>query len=76
MHAVLDFEFLSMHVTVKMLSKMQAMRSFSRRGMSSKVVASAEEAIHDLVDGSTICVGGFGLCGIPGEHQRQHTALL
>src|SRR6266446_5700700 len=30
-----------------------------------KVVASAEEAIHDVGDGSIIMLGGFGLCGIP-----------
>ena len=30
-----------------------------------KVVASAEEAIRDITDGSTLMVGGFGLCGIP-----------
>jgi 3-oxoacid CoA-transferase subunit A len=30
-----------------------------------KVVANADEAIQDVVDGSTIMVGGFGLCGIP-----------
>ena len=30
-----------------------------------KVVASADEAIHDVLDGATIMVGGFGLCGIP-----------
>jgi 3-oxoacid CoA-transferase subunit A len=30
-----------------------------------KVVASAEDAIHDVFDGATIMVGGFGLCGIP-----------
>jgi len=30
-----------------------------------KVVASAEEAIQDVFDGSTIMVGGFGLCGMP-----------
>jgi 3-oxoacid CoA-transferase subunit A len=30
-----------------------------------KVVASAEEAIHDVLDGATIMVGGFGLCGMP-----------
>ena len=30
-----------------------------------KVVASAEEAVHDIHDGATIMVGGFGLCGIP-----------
>ncbi len=30
-----------------------------------KVVANADEAIHDVVDGSVIMLGGFGLCGIP-----------
>ena len=30
-----------------------------------KVVASADEAIHDVFDGATIMIGGFGLCGIP-----------
>ena len=29
-----------------------------------KVVASAEDAIQDVVDGATIMVGGFGLCGM------------
>jgi 3-oxoacid CoA-transferase subunit A len=33
----------------------------------SKVVPSAVEAIVGLVDGSTVAVGGFGLCGIPSE---------
>jgi 3-oxoacid CoA-transferase subunit A len=30
-----------------------------------KVVASADEAIRDVSDGSVIMIGGFGLCGIP-----------
>src|ERR1700739_1697101 len=30
-----------------------------------KVVASADEAIRDVVDGASIMVGGFGLCGNP-----------
>ena len=30
-----------------------------------KVVANADEAVRDLSGGSTIMVGGFGLCGIP-----------
>lgn len=30
-----------------------------------KVVSSADEAVHDVFDGATIMVGGFGLCGIP-----------
>jgi 3-oxoacid CoA-transferase subunit A len=30
-----------------------------------KVVASADQAVHDISDGAIIMVGGFGLCGIP-----------
>ena len=30
-----------------------------------KVVASAAEAVADLASGSTLAVGGFGLCGVP-----------
>lgn len=30
-----------------------------------KVFPSSDEAIHDIPDGATIMVGGFGLCGIP-----------
>ena len=30
-----------------------------------KVVANADEAVHDIKDGDTIMIGGFGLCGIP-----------
>ena len=30
-----------------------------------KVVASADEAVADIVDGSSLAVGGFGICGIP-----------
>lgn len=37
----------------------------ARRAFASKVINSAEEAVADIPDGSTLCVGGFGLCGIP-----------
>src|SRR6476659_11022028 len=33
--------------------------------MMNKVVASADEAVRDVADGSVLVVGGFGLCGIP-----------
>lgn len=33
--------------------------------MSRKVYPNADEAIFDLQDGSSILLGGFGLCGIP-----------
>mmetsp|Transcript_15761 Transcript_15761/g.43060 ORF Transcript_15761/g.43060 Transcript_15761/m.43060 type:complete len:533 (+) Transcript_15761:84-1682(+) len=39
-----------------------------RRGAatsSNKVVENVDEAVKDIRSGSTICVGGFGLCGIP-----------
>jgi 3-oxoacid CoA-transferase subunit A len=32
-----------------------------------KVIASADEAVRDVQDGSMIMVGGFGLCGIPAD---------
>jgi len=31
----------------------------------SKVVSSADEAVKDIKSGDTVCVGGFGICGIP-----------
>jgi 3-oxoacid CoA-transferase subunit A len=30
-----------------------------------KVIANADDAVHDIRDGATVMVGGFGLCGIP-----------
>jgi 3-oxoacid CoA-transferase subunit A len=33
--------------------------------MINKVVNNADEAIHDISDGMTLMLGGFGLCGIP-----------
>ena len=30
-----------------------------------KVVANADEAIKDIIDGQTLMLGGFGLNGIP-----------
>ena len=33
--------------------------------MIDKVVKNAEVAVSDVSDGSTIMMGGFGLCGIP-----------
>jgi 3-oxoacid CoA-transferase len=37
----------------------------SQRFLSSKVFSSALDATKDIQDGHTLCVGGFGLCGIP-----------
>jgi 3-oxoacid CoA-transferase subunit A len=33
--------------------------------MINKVVSDAQEALHDIADGATLMVGGFGLCGLP-----------
>lgn len=33
--------------------------------MINKVVFGADEAVHDIIDSSTLMLGGFGLCGIP-----------
>ncbi len=41
--------------------------------MISKVVATPEEAVADVADGSSLAVGGFGLCGVP---ERLIEALL
>lgn len=35
------------------------------RGFSQKIFPSAQEAVKDIKSGDTLCVGGFGLCGIP-----------
>ena len=40
-------------------------RTRTSRGGRSKVVGSAAEAVAGIKDGDTLCVGGFGLCGIP-----------
>ena len=37
----------------------------SQRMFASKVIGSSAEAIKGIEDGMTVCVGGFGLCGIP-----------
>jgi 3-oxoacid CoA-transferase subunit A len=37
----------------------------ARSVLVNKVVAGADEAVHDIPDGATLMLGGFGLCGIP-----------
>ena len=39
--------------------------SQARFSYINKVVCSFDEAVKDIKDGDTLCVGGFGLCGIP-----------
>ena len=41
--------------------------------MINKVVKDADEAVKDIQDGSTLMLGGFGLCGIP---ENSISALL
>jgi len=45
-----------------------------------KVVASAADAVVDILDGASLAVGGFGLCGVPNDliralHDRGTTDL-
>jgi len=42
-----------------------ALPRFASSSASNKIYDSAEAAVADIGDGSTILVGGFGLCGIP-----------
>ena len=35
--------------------------------MINKIIASAAEALHDLPDGATVMIGGFGNAGMPSE---------
>jgi acyl CoA:acetate/3-ketoacid CoA transferase alpha subunit len=41
-----------------------------------KVVADADEAIHNVFDGATIMIGGVGLCGTPENLIRALAATL
>ena len=45
-------------------TKSPFLRAFTTR-QSNKIFASAADAIADIPDGASLCVGGFGLCGIP-----------
>lgn len=45
--------------TTRLSSHYEARRSFAT------IYNSAKEAVEDIQDGSTLLVGGFGLCGIP-----------
>ena len=42
-----------------------AARPMSTRKASDKVYDTAAEAVADIPEGAKLCVGGFGLCGIP-----------
>ncbi|KAG0343587.1 Succinyl-CoA:3-ketoacid coenzyme A transferase 1, mitochondrial [Podila humilis] len=52
-------QFSSFRPTYKQSSEEQVQQNLS------KVYASAEDAVKDIPSGSTLMVGGFGLCGIP-----------
>lgn len=41
---------------------MWAVRNFAING---KVYPNAAEATKDIKDGQTLCIGGFGVCGVP-----------
>lgn len=46
--------------TIRLSARMRVKRS-----MSSKVFSSSMDAVKDIPSGSTLLLGGFGLCGIP-----------
>merc|ERR1740117_1033952 len=50
---------------VPRLRRLSALRLLSTKTSSGKVYTSVDEAVADIPSGATICVGGFGLCGIP-----------
>jgi 3-oxoacid CoA-transferase subunit A len=47
------------------LESKQLVTSLEAGDPMNKVIASAEEAVTDIASGSSLAVGGFGLCGIP-----------
>jgi 3-oxoacid CoA-transferase len=51
------------HVRGSIALGARSMRNFS--SVSGKVYPSATAAVADIKDGSKVCVGGFGVCGIP-----------
>lgn len=55
-HAILLISFLFYYKMLRF--------AFRRNFSVSKVVESAEEAVKGLKDGSTVMIGGFGICGI------------
>ena len=46
-------------------ARLFGVRALSTRKPSDKVYDTASEAVADIPDGAKLCVGGFGLCGIP-----------
>ena len=49
----------------RLLSALNVFNSAEIESMSKKLVADARAAVADIADGSTLAIGGFGLCGIP-----------
>lgn len=43
----------------------EILKTFHIFGTMNKIVKDATEALHDVFDGATLLLGGFGLCGIP-----------
>ena len=46
-------------------NRARLLTTLNGRKSSNKIYASAEEAVADIPAGAKLCVGGFGLCGIP-----------
>lgn len=57
--------FSSSIICIVMLHTIRKVNTIGARCFSSKVYPSAAAAVADIKSGSKLCVGGFGLCGIP-----------
>lgn len=65
---LLDSLFLRVSLFIYSKVMMHTIRKSNVLGVrlfSSKVYPSAAAAVADIKSGSKLCVGGFGLCGIP-----------
>lgn len=56
---------LSSSTNILIKNKIKKLAIANAKMFSSKIWTSADEAIADIPSGSTLAVGGFGLCGIP-----------
>jgi len=54
-----------MMISMLRTKRVNVSTQFLRRQLSSKVFPSAKSAVAVIHNGAKLCVGGFGLCGIP-----------
>jgi 3-oxoacid CoA-transferase subunit A len=63
--AIFEGNSASIHLAVARQAGAEGCVRTKKRGKMKKVFANADDAIFDIPDGSTLMIGGFGLCGIP-----------